>query len=63
MYHRVIKLSPPYLDQVLFNLAIVQAKQGKKDQSIASLEKALVMNPNNKDAKNYLQRLRRRNRT
>jgi serine/threonine protein kinase/thioredoxin-like negative regulator of GroEL len=63
MYHRVIKLSPPYLDQVLFNLAIVQAKQGKTNQSITSLEKALVMNPNNKDAKNYLQRLRRRNRT
>jgi serine/threonine protein kinase/DNA-binding SARP family transcriptional activator len=63
MYHRVIKLSPPYLDEVLFNLAIVQAKQGKTNQSIASLEKALAMNPNNKDAKSYLQRLRRRNRT
>jgi serine/threonine protein kinase len=63
MYHRVIELSPPYLDEVLFNLAIVQAKQGKTNQSIDSLEKALVMNPNNKDAKSYLQRLRGRHRT
>jgi serine/threonine protein kinase/cytochrome c-type biogenesis protein CcmH/NrfG len=63
MYRRVIELSPPYEDEALFNLAIVQAKQGKTNQSIASLEKALIMNPNNKDAKNYLQRLKQRKRT
>jgi tetratricopeptide (TPR) repeat protein len=63
MYRRVIELSPPYEDEALFNLAIVQAKQGKTNQSIASLEKALIMNPNNKDAKNYLQRLKERKRT
>lgn len=63
MYHRVIELSPPYEDEALFNLAIVQAKQGKTNQGIASLEKALIMNPNNKDAKNYLQKLKERKRT
>jgi serine/threonine protein kinase/cytochrome c-type biogenesis protein CcmH/NrfG len=63
MYRRVIELSPPYEDEALFNLAIVQAKQGKTNQSIASLEKALIMNPNNKDAKNYLQKLRERKRS
>jgi tetratricopeptide (TPR) repeat protein len=63
MYRRVIELSPPYADEALFNLAIVQAKQGKTAQSISSLEKALAMNPNNKDAKSYLLKLKGKNTT
>ena len=58
LYQRVIDLSPPYVDEAHFNLAVIQSKQGRKAQSMANLEKALVMNPKNQAAKNYLKRLR-----
>ena len=63
MYERVIDLSPPYVDEAHFNLAMIQSKQGRKTQSIANLEKALAMNPKNQVAKSYLNRLRGSNRS
>jgi tetratricopeptide (TPR) repeat protein len=58
-YQRVAALAPPYLDEVYFNLAVVQEQQGKRVQSIESLEQTLALNPDNQEAKNYLVRLKR----
>ena len=57
-YYRVVELAPPYLDEVYFNLAVVQEEQGKKAQSIESLERTLALNPDSQEAKNYLLRLK-----
>ena len=56
MYSQVVKLAPSYLDEALFNLAMVQRKQGKEKESIGSLKWALEVNPNNELAHKYLQR-------
>ncbi len=58
MFLRVVELKPAYLDKVLFNLAVVQQKQGKKQHGIENLEKALEINPNNQRARKYLHRLK-----
>ena len=58
MYARVVELSPAYLDEALFNLALVQSKLEKTDESIANLEKALQVNPQNELAQNYLSKLK-----
>ena len=58
MYGRVVELAPSYLDEALFNLAIVQERQGKRDQSIGNLERALTVNPNNEKAKECLLKLK-----
>ena len=57
MYTKTVALNPDYLDEALFNLALVQSKQNKKEQSLANLNKALVVNPKNKAAQNYLKQL------
>jgi tetratricopeptide (TPR) repeat protein len=59
MYGRVVELAPPYMDEALYNLALVQEKQGKRAESIKNLEKALEVNPNNEMAKKYLLRIKR----
>jgi tetratricopeptide (TPR) repeat protein len=59
MYSRVVELAPSYVDEALFNLAMVQEKQGKRAEGIKSLEKALQVNPDNEMAKKYLIRLKR----
>lgn len=58
MYGRVVQLAPPYMDEALYNLALVQEKQGKRAESMKNLEKALEVNPNNEMAKKYLLRLK-----
>jgi tetratricopeptide (TPR) repeat protein len=58
MYGRVVKLAPAYLDEALFNLGMVQEKQGKKEQCIENLEQALEVNPNNNLAKKFLTKLK-----
>ena len=60
MYARVVKLSPSYLDEALFNLAVVQDKLGKKTESLANLEKSLAVNPNNEPAKKLFERMKKR---
>jgi len=57
MYKKSIALSPIFLDEALFNLAMIQNKLGKTDKSIKNLKQALKANPNNVPAKQYLQRL------
>jgi type II secretory pathway predicted ATPase ExeA/cytochrome c-type biogenesis protein CcmH/NrfG len=58
MFLRVVKLKPPYQDRAIFNLAMVQQKQGKNRECIANLEKVLKINPQNKKARKYLKRLK-----
>ncbi len=56
MYRRTVDLSPPYIDEAYFNLAMVQRSQGKTRESIRSLKQALAANPRNKLAADYLER-------
>ena len=49
---------PNYLDKALFNLAVVQQKQGKRNQCIDNLEKALIVNPENQRVRKYLNRFK-----
>ena len=58
MYSRVVKLGPPFLDEALFNLAMVQEKLGKRTQCIKNLRQAIKVNPDNKQAKKYFQMLK-----
>jgi Tfp pilus assembly protein PilF len=56
MLIRVIELAPPYLDKAFFNLAVVQEKQGKGEESLQNLKKALEANPANQKARELLVR-------
>ncbi len=58
MFLRVVDLKPAYLDKVLFNLAVVEQKQGKKQLGIENLKKALDINPSNQRVREYLHRLK-----
>lgn len=57
MYNNTVRLSPPFLDEALFNLAVIQRKLGKTDQCIKSLEEAIRVNPDNETARKYLERI------
>ncbi|MDY7032646.1 MAG: tetratricopeptide repeat protein [Thermodesulfobacteriota bacterium] len=59
VYGRVVSLNPSYLDEALFNLAMVQKNQGKTDVCIKNLEKVLNVNPYNELAYRYLYRLKK----
>jgi TolA-binding protein len=58
-YSKVVDLAPPYLDEALFNLAMVQVKLGKRDQCVKNLERAIQVNPKNEGAKQYLETLKK----
>ncbi len=57
-FARVVQLKPPYLVKSLFNLAVVQHKLGKKMESIANLEAAAAMEPENQKVQSYLKNLK-----
>lgn len=57
-YSQVVKMAPSYLDEALFNLALVQEKQGKRKKSIENLERALQVNPKNEMAQKFLNKLK-----
>ncbi len=59
MYQKAVTLSPAYLDEALFNLAIVQEKQGKKAEALSNLQKAAATNPNNQAIKQHLERMQK----
>ena len=58
MYAKVVKLSPMYVDEALFNLGMVQEKQGKRKESLESIEKSLSINPGNEPARKALARMK-----
>ncbi len=59
MYRQVIDKSPSFMDEALFNLAMVQVKLGKRNLGIRNLEKAIKVNPGNNLAKRYLKKLKK----
>jgi type II secretory pathway predicted ATPase ExeA/tetratricopeptide (TPR) repeat protein len=58
MFLNVVDLKPPYIDKALFNLAVVQQKQGKQQKCIENLEKAMIKNPKNQRVQQYLNQLK-----
>jgi tetratricopeptide (TPR) repeat protein len=56
-YGLVVDQAPAYLDEVLFNLAIVQDFQGDRQAAARSLHGALRYNPHNVRAISYLARM------
>ena len=58
MYSKVVNLSPMYVDEALFNLGMVQEKQGKRKESLQNIEKALSINPGNEPARKALARMK-----
>jgi tetratricopeptide (TPR) repeat protein len=58
MYQHVVDLKPPFLDEALFNLAMVQAELGEQDKCLQNLEQAIAINPENESARTYLQQLK-----
>lgn len=57
LYRRLADLAPAYLDEVLFNLALVQEKQGKRAGCVENLRKAVTYNPANQSARDYLRKM------
>jgi len=60
MFSRVVDLSPPFLDEALYNLAIVQRKMGNIQGCIKHLEQAIIVNPENEQAKRLLHTLKQK---
>lgn len=58
MYAKVVALSPMYVDEALFNLGMVQEKQGKRKESVQNIEKSLSINPGNEPARKALARMK-----
>lgn len=58
MFARVVRTHPPYLDKALFNLAMVQQKLGKKEESRINLERAAAVNPDNQKAQTFLKQFK-----
>lgn len=56
-YTQVVDQAPAYLDEVLFNLAIVQDFQGDRQAAARSLHGAIRYNPHNVRAITYLARM------
>ena len=59
MYRRVVELAPPFMDEALFNLAVINEKLGEYKQGIKNLEQAIVINPKNEAAKKFLRQLKK----
>ena len=59
MYEHAVRTAPDFLDDALYMLALSQKKLGKNQQCIENLEQALIINPDNKQAKLSLAKLKR----
>jgi type II secretory pathway predicted ATPase ExeA/tetratricopeptide (TPR) repeat protein len=58
MFAQAVRTHPPYLDKALFNLAMVQHKLGKKEESRINLEKAVAVKPDNQKAQTFLKQFK-----
>lgn len=56
-FRHVVVLEPAYLDKALFNLAVMQQKLDKKKESLANLQMAVKIRPENQKAQSYLKQL------
>jgi serine/threonine protein kinase len=57
MYARVVRLAPDFLDEALFNLAMVQYQLGEREKCVHSLKRAIEINPANESAATYLKQI------
>lgn len=57
LYRQVADQAPDYVDEVLFNLAILQDFQGDRPGAVRSLQAAIRFNPHNVRAISYLARM------
>ncbi|MGD2096492.1 MAG: protein kinase [Desulfobacterales bacterium] len=57
MYARVVKLEPDFLDEALFNLAMVQEQMGERSQCVKNLRRAIDINPANTSAVALLEQI------
>ncbi|MEJ2727563.1 MAG: protein kinase [Deltaproteobacteria bacterium] len=57
MYARVVRMEPDFLDEALFNLAMVQEQLGEHSQCLKSLKQAIEINPGNAPAMAYLNQI------
>ncbi|HSO59418.1 MAG TPA: AAA family ATPase [Desulfobacterales bacterium] len=58
MLEQVVALKPAYQDKALFNLSVVRQKMDKRKESLAALEAAVAVRPENQKAQAYLKELR-----
>ena len=58
MYTQVVLMEPAFLDEALFNLAMVQEQLGEKRQCLKSLKRAIEINPDNASALAYLNQIK-----
>ena len=57
MYALVVQLEPAFIDEALFNLAMVQEQLGERRQCLKSLKQAVEINPGNASALAYLNQI------
>ncbi len=57
MYARVVKLEPDFIDEALFNLAMVQEQLGERSQCVKNLRRAIDINPANTSAAGLLEQI------
>jgi serine/threonine protein kinase len=57
-YSKVVTLAPSYIDEALFNLAVIQDKQGKKNECRENLQRSIIENPKNEAARGYLSKMK-----
>ena len=58
MYAQVVQMEPAFLDEALFNLAMVQEQLGERRQCLKSLKRAIEINPDNASALAYLNQIK-----
>ena len=58
MYAKVIELSPAYVDEALFNLALIEKRLGQTEDSIRHARLAVEKNPSNVQAAKLHEQLR-----
>ena len=59
MYQRTVQISPDFLDDALYMLALSQNKLGKKQECIINLEQAIKINFDHKPATIMLDHLKK----
>ncbi len=55
MFLHTISQNPDYMDEAYFHMAVMQHRQNKLRAAIVSLKRAVELNPNNTQAKDYLE--------
>ncbi len=60
MYAKVIELAPDYVDEALFNLALIEKRLGQTEESIRHARLAVEKNPSNVQAAKLLEQLQKK---